>query len=246
MDNFDDFAKQYGINPDSIPSVKTVQNEGGFFEHKVGEYQVILLDLVEKWQIEGEDKKKKDVPKGTPGAKGFAMHRMFIIKDPDGQLVDDKLQLKPDVSYGRAIFQQYVSYDPHRQFGNKAVYSGLFISDQPNLAVVQGSGNDYQVHIGNLAFYAGAAASFSLTKKTSKGEAKNAFIEEGSLTLIKNELTPEIYKKRQEVVAMLIKQLEDLKEKEAKERKSKSTDSADYSPPAEDNEEDLLSKYKMS
>jgi hypothetical protein len=246
MTGFDDYAKQYGINPDNVPSVKTVVNEGGFYEHKLGDYQVILLDLQEKWQIEGEGGKKKDVAKGTQGAKVFAMHRMFILKDPDGDLVDENFQLKPDVSYGRAVFQQYVSYDPTRQFGNKAVYSGLFINNSPELSVIQGTGNDYTVHLGNLAFYLGAPATMELTKKTSKGEAKNAFIKEGSLTLIKNELDPEIYKKRQALAQMLIKQLEDLKEKEAKERKAKGTDTADYSPPAESSEDDILSKYKMS
>lgn len=220
-----DLAKMMEIDvPQSDLEDEGIKNTGfTFYQHKPGNYVALLGMLGDAIYVKEVDGKKKKFAEPEAGAiKSYSMLPMMIIEDPEGKLVDETFTPLPDITYGRIIWQQYCSLLGDKQFGNKRLFASLRYDNLPQLDIVQGSNNDYNLKLELLKhFYYGAPVTFTLDKATA---SKGVWIVEDTLTLRNPVLTKEALAKRKLVAGTLWEKIQAIKEAEEAERKAKKTD----------------------
>jgi len=237
--NLADLAKMMDLD---VPQ-ETLQDEGikntgfTFYQHKPGSYVGLLGMLGDAVYVkEDEDGKKKKFDSPEEGAiKSYSMLPIMLVEDPDGKLITDAFEHVEGVTYGRAVWQQYVSLLGDKQYGNKRLFGSLKYDNLPALEIVQGTDNDYSVKLELLKhFYFGAPVTFSLDKTA---KSKGVRITENSLVLRNPVLTKEAIAKRKTVAGALWQKIQDIKIAEEEVRKAKKADqSGESMAPTEETE----------
>lgn len=242
--SFVDLAKDWGASIPEVSQAKIINTGTGFFPHKAGKYKVIILAFEEKFNRD-DGGKKVSAKKDEPGAKPFGQHRFCIVADPNGRLLKDDFTPMEGATYGQMVYNQYVTYDPDKQYANKNLYGNFFIDGLPQASVIQGEKNDYEVVFGNLGFYYGAVATMELNDEYKGKKTANAFV--SSLELDDHTLTKEKLGLRKMVADKLTKLLNEMRTTEEQLRASKKKDgssgAASVAPESTEEGNDLLGKY---
>lgn len=237
--NLADLAKMMDLDvPQETLEDEGIKNTGfTFYQHKPGNYVGLLGMLGDAVFVkEGEDGKKQKFSEPEAGAiKSYSMLPIMLVEDPEGKLINDAFEHIEGMTYGRAIWQQYVSLLGDKQYGNKRLFGSLKYDNLPALEIVQGGDNDYSVKLELLKhFYFGAPVTFTLDKTT---KSKGVWIVEDSLVLRNPVLTKEAIAKRKTVAGALWKKIQDIKTMEEEARKAaKGDQTADSMAPTEDAE----------
>lgn len=242
--SFEDLAKDWGVEVPDVSQGTVINTGSTYFQHKAGIYKVIILAFEEKWNKD-DGGKKVAAKKGEAGAKPYGVHRFAIVADPEGRLLKDDFTPNENVSYGQLMYNQYVTYDTERQYTNKQLYENFFIDGFPQLSVIQGNKNNFEVVLTNLGFYYGAVATMELQDEYKGKKAKAAFI--SSLELDDHTLTKEKLAKRKVVADKLTAILNGLRDREEQARKDKKKDgqsgASQVAPEADTDGDDVLDKF---
>ena len=231
-----DLAKMMEIDvPQETLEDEGIKNTGfSFYQHKPGNY-VALIGMLGNptWVKEVEGKKKKFTEPEAGAIKSYCMLPFMIIEDPEGKLVDDTFTPKEGITYGQLVWQQYCSLLGDKQFGNKRLFQHLRYDNLPQLDIVQGGDNDYNIKLEILKhFYYGAPVTFTLDKA---GKAKGVWIVEDTLNLRNTVLTKDAIAKRKMVAGTLWEKIQAIKEAEEAERKARKGDAdAESMAPSQD------------
>ena len=178
-----------------------IQNTGfSYYEHLVGEgYQAIVGKLIVT-HIDRDGKKAEKKIEGVTKI-GSVRAELMIIKDPEMQLVNEKMEFPADIPYGRLIFNQFVSLEGDKQWANVRAFIDFTVNGQPEAAVIQGKKNEEQVFVNNIQLYYGCPCSFTVEAGKKEGQR---FIKSGSLKLSDHTtLTQDLLKKRKGIADSL-------------------------------------------
>jgi len=220
--DLDKLAVQMGVDmPQDALQDEGFKNTGfSFYQHKLGNYVGLIGKLGDAIWTKEVDGKNKKCEKGEPGAvKSYSMLPIMIVEDPEGKLVDDTFTPLPDIQYGKIMWQQYVTLNSEKQYNNKRLFAEIKYDNLPQLDIVQGGQNDYNIKLELLKhFYYGAPVTFTLDKTA---KAKSAWIVEGTLLLRNTVLTKDVIERRKLVADSLMEKIQQIKEAEDAERKAK-------------------------
>lgn len=233
MSKYEDILSQYGIDSTETEKIEISATDMSY-KFEVGVEYIFLIGNSHYFYRDADDKKCE---KGTPGARvAFGMLDMFTVSKGNETFIDDKMEFNKDLPPTAFKYGQFINLQPDKQFQNKNLFQGFYIDKQPELAVVQEDGRNYNINLAVLPVYVGVPAKvvFGIGKK----KTSRPYVE--SIELLDHSIDAKKIENRKKVIATIENKL-DVLWKAVK--KDKGTGNAGVAPDADIDPDDILNQY---
>lgn len=227
--DFNSLLQQYGIKKDEALGEPLANQGSSYYEHLIGDYKA----MIGKTEVIYLDKDKKKCDASKPGAvKAYANLKFLLVADPERQLLQRDYTYNDTEEFGRLFYNQYINFDPTRQWQNIALFKNFVLDGNPESAIIQGEKGSELVHLSLLPLYVGAPVSFTLEAGTKEG---SRYIKKDSLVLLDSSLVKEKIVGRGQIVEKIYAAL-DARLKKIQAERAKKTGSPNENAPVSEAE----------